>query len=344
MSELHPLQVKEIDRLTDDAVAISFSVPKELAQPFLFKAGQYLTLSQIIDGEEVRRSYSLCSAPYEEVLRVGIKAIPNGLFSNYVNKQVMVGDTLNVGAPQGRFIYEPNGNNNLLLLAAGSGITPILSIAKTALKKTDGKIVLVYGNRSEKDKMFTDELKTLKNEYGKRFEIVDIYSRKKTTDALFGRIDMSHINYVRNTLFSQLDFDYFYVCGPSGMIEKSVQAISDSGVRNDNIHVEHFTGVGEIDRSLEGLVQYQVILDDETHPFSADASKTILEAAIDAGVDPPYSCQGGVCGSCIGRVKEGEVSMANNQIISEDEAAEGLVLTCQASCTSNRVVVDFDDV
>jgi ring-1,2-phenylacetyl-CoA epoxidase subunit PaaE len=230
------------------------------------------------------------------------------------------------------------------LLAAGSGITPILSIAKTALKETDGKVVMVYGNRSEDDQMFADQLQTLQTAYGQRFEIVHIYSRKKTTDALFGRIDMSHINYVRNTLFSQLDFDDFYVCGPAGMIEASVQALSDSGVRDENIHVEHFTGGGEIDRSVEGFVQYEVILDDETHPFSADASKTILEAAIDAGVDPPYSCQGGVCGSCIGRVKEGEVSMASNQILSDGEVAEGLVLTCQASCITERVIVDFDDV
>jgi ring-1,2-phenylacetyl-CoA epoxidase subunit PaaE len=344
MSELHPLQVKEIQRLTDDAVAISFSIPKELAQPFSYTAGQYLTLSHTISGEKVRRSYSLCSAPHEEVLRVGIKAIPNGLFSNYANTQIKVGDTLQVGVPEGRFVYEPNRNNNLLLLAAGSGITPVLSIAKTALKETDGKVVLVYGNRSEDDKMFTDELQTLQTAYGQRFEIVHIYSRKKTTDSLFGRIDMSHINYVRNTLFSQLKFDEFYVCGPSGMIEASVQALSDSGVNDQNIHVEHFTGGGEMDRSVEGFVQYEVILDDEIHPLSADASKTILEAAIDAGIDPPYSCQGGVCGSCIGRVKEGNVRMASNQILSDSELAEGLVLTCQASCTTERVIVDFDYV
>ena len=344
MSGFHPLQVKEVQRLTDDAVAISFSIPNELAQPFSYTAGQYLTLSHTIAGENVRRSYSLCSAPHEGVLRVGIKAIPNGLFSNYANTQIKVGDTLEVGAPEGRFVYEPNGKNNLLLLAAGSGITPILSIAKTALKETDGKVVLVYGNRSEDDKMFADELQTLQTAYGQRFEIVHIYSRKKTADALFGRIDMSHINYVRNTLFSQLDFDDFYVCGPTGMIEASIQALSDSGVRDQNLHVEHFTGGGEVDRSVEGFVHYEVILDDETHPFSAAASKTILEAAIGAGIDPPYSCQGGVCGSCIGRVKEGEFNMASNQILSDGEVAEGLVLTCQASCTTERVIVDFDDV
>ena len=344
MSGLHPLKVKEIKRLTNDAVVISFFIPKELVQPFSFMAGQYLTLSHNIDGERVRRSYSLCSAPYEEDLRVGIKAIPNGLFSNYANRKIKVGDTLEVGPPEGRFVYEPNENTNLLLLAAGSGITPILAIAKTALKETDGKVVLLYGNRSKEDQMFADELQTLQTTYGQRFEIVHIYSRKKTDDALFGRIDMSHINYVRNTLFSQLNFDDFYVCGPPGMIEASVQALSDSGVRDENIHVEHFTGGCEIDRLVEGLVQYEVILDDETHPFSAHASKTVLEAAIDAGVDPPYSCQGGVCGSCIGRIKEGKVSMASNQILSDSELAEGLVLTCQASCASERVVVDFDDV
>ena len=226
-----------------------FPYQMSLHNPFRSRQGNTLPCLTPLTGEQVRRSYSLCSAPHEGVLRVGIKAIPNGLFSNYANTQIKVGDTLEVGAPEGRFVYEPNGKNNLLLLAAGSGITPILSIAKTALKETDGKVVLVYGNRSEDDKMFADELQTLQTAYGQRFEIVHIYSRKKTADALFGRIDMSHINYVRNTLFSQLDFDDFYVCGPTGMIEASVQALSDSGVRDENIHVEHFTGGGEIDRS-----------------------------------------------------------------------------------------------
>ena len=344
MPEMHSLKVIEVQRLTDDAVAISFAVPKDLTEHFSFQSGQFLTLSQTIDGEDVRRSYSICSAPHESLLRVGIKAIPNGLFSNYANRKIQVGDTLEVGVPEGRFTFIPNQNKNLLLLVAGSGITPIMSIAKTALKQTESNVVLVYGNRTAEDAMFVDELQQLQTAYDNRLSIVNIYSRKKVSDALFGRIDMSHINYVRNTLFSQLNFDAFYVCGPSGMIEASVQALSDSGVSDENIHVEHFTGGAEIDRSFEGKIAYEVLLDDETHPFSADANKTILEAAIDAGIEPPYSCQGGVCGSCIGRVKEGEVHMASNQILSDSEVEEGLVLTCQASCTSERVVVNFDDV
>ena len=148
--------------------------------------------------------------------------------------------------------------------------------------------------------MFVDELQQLQTAYDNRLSIVNIYSRKKVPDALFGRIDMSHINYVRNTLFSQLNFDAFYVCGPSGMIEASVQALSDSGVSDENIHVEHFTGGAEIDRSFEGKIAYEVLLDDETHPFSADANKTILEAAIDAGIEPPYSCQGGYVEAVLG--------------------------------------------
>ena len=344
MPELHSLEVAAVERLTTDAVAISFAIPKDLTDAFSYQSGQFITLAHTIEGHAVRRSYSICSAPYEGALRVGIKAIPKGLFSNYANTQIKVGDTLEVGLPEGRFVYVPNGNHNLLLLAAGSGITPILSIAKTALKETDGKVVLVYGNRSADDKMFVDELQTLQSTYGQQFEVVHIYSRKKTTDALFGRIDMSHINYVRNTLFSQLDFDAYYVCGPAGMIEGSVQALSDSGVHDENIHVEHFTGSGEIDRSVTGDIAYEVLLDDETHSFSAAANQSILEAAIAAGLDPPYSCQGGVCGSCIGRIKEGEVGMTNNQILSDREVEEGLVLTCQANCSSERVVVDFDDV
>lgn len=344
MTGLHQLQIADVQRLTKDAVAISFAIPNTLQDVFSFSAGQYLTMSHTINGTEVRRSYSLCSAPHEGLLRVGIKAIPNGVFSNYANTELQKGDTLNIGTPEGRFVFTPDGSKNILLLAAGSGITPMLSITKTAFQETDGQVVLVYGNRSEEDSMFLDELAALKEQYNERFSLISVYSRKKATDALFGRIDKAHINYVRNTLFSQLHFDDFYVCGPSEMIEGSVQALSDSGVSDEKIHVEHFTGGGDIDRSSEGVVSYEVVLDDETHLFTADAKETILEAAINAGIDPPYSCQGGVCGSCIGRVREGETAMASNQILSDSEVVEGLVLTCQATCTSDRLVVDFDDV
>ena len=347
MAGLHPLQVSGVDRLTEEAVALTFDIPSSLDDDFRFCAGQYLTLSAHIDGVEVRRSYSICSAPHEGSLRVGIKALPNGVFSNYANTQIHKGDTLKVGAPEGRFVFTPSSSpKKIMLFAAGSGITPMLSIAKTALNESvDHRVVLVYGNRNPENSMFADEIHTLTQNYADRFSLIQIFSRARAEGALFGRIDNANILYVLNTLCSQTDFDDFYICGPGGMIETCTQVLKDSGVGSEKIHVEHFGGsVKDISSEQKGIVSYTVVLDDEVHRFTADAQKSVLDAALAAGIEAPYSCQGGVCGSCIGRVKSGSVEMGNNQILTDGEVEEGLVLSCQASCTSDSLEIDFDDV
>jgi len=347
MAGLHPLQVSGVDRLTEEAVALTFDIPSSLGEDFRFRAGQYLTLSAHIDGAEVRRSYSICSAPHEGSLRVGIKALPNGVFSNYANTQIHKGDTLKVGAPEGRFVFTSSSNpKKIMLFAAGSGITPMLSIAKTALNESvDHEVVLVYGNRDPKNSMFADEIHALTQTYADRFSLIQIFSRARAEGALFGRIDNANILYVLNTLYSQTRFDDFFICGPGAMIETCTQVLKDSGVGCEKIHVEHFGA--STDKSVstqEGIIAYTVVLEGETHHFSSEANKSVLDAALNAGLEAPYSCQGGVCGSCIGRVKSGSVEMGNNQILTDEEVEEGLVLSCQASCTSDSLEIDFDDV
>ena len=347
MAGLHQLRVSGVERLTEDAVAISFEVPSSLIEDFAFKAGQYLTLSANINGSEVRRSYSICNAPHEGSLRVGIKALPKGVFSTYANSQVREGDLLDVGAPEGRFVYAPSSDSKkIMLFAAGSGITPMLSIAKAALEdQAQHQVVLVYGNRSPKSSMFADEIQTIAQNHPGQFSVVNVYSRAQGEGALFGRINNANIQYVLNTLYSQTRFDDFYICGPSGMIETCTQVLKDAGVESQKIHVEYFGG-GAISppSNQEGTVTYTVLLDEESHQFAADAQKSVLDAVLAAGVEAPYSCQGGVCGSCIGRVKSGSVQMANNQILTDGEIEDGLVLSCQASCTSDYLEIDFDDV
>ena len=347
MSGLHQLRVSVVERLTEDAVALTFEVPSSLTEDFRFQAGQYLTLSAQIDGTEVRRSYSICSAPHEDRLRVGIKALPKGVFSTHANTQIQEGDVLHVGAPEGRFVYTPStSQKKIMLFAAGSGITPLLSIAKAALNDSTGnQVVLVYGNQNPESSMFADEIQSIAENYPDQFSVINVYSRAGGEGALFGRIDTANINYVLNTLYNQTRFDDFYICGPGGMIDSCTQVLTDVGVESQKIHVEHFGGgVAPVASDQEGTVRYTVLLDDESHQFTADAQKSVLDAALAAGLEAPYSCQGGVCGSCIGRVKSGSVQMANNQILTDAELEEGLVLSCQASCTSDRLEIDFDNV
>ena len=347
MAGLHQLQVSGVERLTKDAVAITFDVPSSLKADFRFQPGQYLTLSAQIAGSEVRRSYSICSAPHEGSLRVGIKALPKGVFSTYANSQVREGDLLDVGAPEGRFVYVSSANpKKLMLFAAGSGITPMLSIAKAALKDNpDHQVILVYGNRSPESSMFADEIQAMELNHPHQFSVINIYSRARAEDALFGRIDNANILYVLNTLHSKVCFDDFYICGPGGMIETCTQVLQDAGIESPKIHVEHFSGgSAPVASDKEGKVAYTVVLDEKVHQFTADAQKSVLDAALAAGLEAPYSCQGGVCGSCIGRVKSGHVEMGNNQILTDGEVEEGLVLSCQASCTSDALEIDFDDV
>ncbi|GAL65279.1 ferredoxin--NADP reductase [Jejuia pallidilutea] len=354
MSGFHKLSVKTITRETDASISISFNVPENLKEEFSFKAGQYITLKTEIDGSEVRRDYSLCASPKSGALKVAVKEVKDGTFSAYANNKLKVGDSLDVAPPRGRFIFEPNDKKtkNIALFAAGSGITPIMSIIKCALEEeVHSKVILVYGNKSTKDTMFLQELLELQHAYKERFSIQFVFSQTDEDDAIFGRIEKSTVNYVMKNKHKHVDVDAFYLCGPEGMIHTVKDVLTEHGIDETRVHFELFKAAkpeeiseGTTHKPASGKTKITVIVDDEETVFEMSAKQTILEAALDEDLDAPYSCQGGICSSCLARIKDGEATMVQNNILTESEVAEGLILTCQAHPTTPTITVDYDDV
>ncbi|MCH9661972.1 MAG: ferredoxin--NADP reductase [Bacteroidetes bacterium] len=349
MSDFHALSISEIQQETPNSVSISFQVPDALAATFQFKAGQYITLKHTIDGKEVRRAYSLCSSPSSGILRVGIKKVEGGTFSVYANESLKVGDVLSVMLPEGNFVFEPNDANakHYAAFAAGSGITPILSIVKDVLEReANSSFSLVFGNKSKAETMFHAELTKLKALHPERLNLTYIFSQSQEENALRGRIEKSVVNYLLKNKFQDYNFDRFYLCGPEAMINEVSNTLIARGISKENILFELFTSSdeGALTEAHDGSTQVTVIVDDETETFTMSQEKSVLDAALENDLDPPYSCQGGICSSCIARVKEGKVEMRKNQILTDSELAEGLVLTCQSHPTTATLVVDYDDV
>lgn len=352
MSSFHKLSVKNIKRETDKAISITFNVPDNLKDTFAFKAGQYITLKTTINGNEVRRDYSLCTSPKSSELKVAVKEVKDGTFSSYANNSLSAGDTLEVAPPKGRFIFEPNDKKtkNIAAFVAGSGITPVLSIIKCALEEeVHSKVILVYGNKSTKDTMFLNELLDLQHQYKDRFSVQFVFSQQDEDNAIFGRIEKSTVNYVMKNEHKHVEVDAFYLCGPEAMIHTVKDVLTDHKIDENRIHFELFKAAkpAEIEEdtpSISGNTKITVVVDEEETSFEMAQKQTILEAALDEDLDAPYSCQGGICSSCLARVKEGEATMKVNNILTENEVAEGLILTCQAHPTTPTIVVDFDDV
>jgi len=358
MTHFYPLSVSQVENLTTQSVAISFEIPTDLQSNFAFKAGQYITIKHTIHGKEVRRAYSISSAPVvsgpQNSVTVGIKEVAGGAFSPYANRYIQKGDVLEVMPPQGRFLYEPTSAPvHILGVAAGSGITPILSIAKSVLASgPEYSFTLIYGNKSPQDVMFSSEIEALQIAYPNQFKIQWVYSQAKEDQALFGRIDTAAINYVlKNT--DTAPFDGAYLCGPEGMIKTATEALEKSGLAIDQIYYELFTvateSTTEAGETTEGAlaagnIAVEVTVDGETTSLEMDAKTILLDAIIKADIDAPYSCQGGVCSSCICKVTKGSAAMIKNQILTDSEIADGLVLSCQAMVTSAEIAVDFDDV
>ena len=351
MSSFHKLTIKEIKRETSKAISITFNIPENLKSTFVFKAGQYITLKTVIDGNEVRRDYSLCSSPKSGEIKVAVKEVKNGTFSAYANNTLQVGDALGVAPPKGRFVFEPNDSKtkNIAAFAAGSGVTPILSIIKCALEEeVYSKVILVFGNKTTKDTMFLNELLELQHEYKDRFSIQFVFSQEDEDDAIFGRIEKSTVNYVMKNKHKHIDVDAFYLCGPEAMIHTVKDVLTEHDIDENRIHFELFKAAKpaeiEEDIATSGKTKITVVVDDETTTFEMSAKQTVLEAALDEDLDTPYSCQGGICSSCIARITEGEATMRQNNILTDSEVSEGLILTCQAHPTTPTLVVDYDDV
>ena len=346
MANFHDLNIKNILRETNDSVVISFEIPKELLKKYVYSAGQYTSLKVIINGKEIIRDYSICSHNDED-LSIGVKKLENGLMSSFLNSSIKIGDSMKVSEPRGRFTIQDDFNN-IIAIAAGSGITPIMSMLKQTLINTDKTFCLIYSNKSQRTTMFLSEIKELKDQFQSRFFIKYVFTSEQITGHHFGRITESNIfNLLK---FPENEFNLLqsslYLCGPEKMIESVSLALETGGLLKENISYELFTSTKkEVVISCEsGDVLITFTVDDFTSKVKSNKKKTILDSALDNDIDAPYSCNGGVCGSCIGKLTKGEVKMLNNTVLSESEITDGLILACQAIAISDEVDVDFDDV
>jgi ring-1,2-phenylacetyl-CoA epoxidase subunit PaaE len=349
MSSFLKLIIKEIRRETKDAISILFNVPAELKANYTFIAGQYVNIRLTLDGEEIRRAYSICSSPESGELRIAVKAVKKGVFSQFANTKLKAGQALEVGKPEGKFLFEPKADRqkNYAAFVSGSGITPVLSIIKSVLtSEPKSSFVLVYGNKTPEDVIFSKELHDLQQHHVGRFFIHSVFSQAKVENALFGRIEKSTVNFVLNNKHKEMEFDKFYLCGPEQMIELVTAVLKEKNVKESAIKFELFTSSSHenVIQDLEGHTKITVMVDDEETTFEMSQKQTLLEAALKQGLDAPYSCQGGICSSCLARVTSGTAEMAKNSILTDGEIASGLVLTCQAHPTSETIYVDYDDV
>jgi ring-1,2-phenylacetyl-CoA epoxidase subunit PaaE len=351
----HKLKVKEVRKETPDCVSVSFEVPTELKNDFEFAQGQNITIKKTIGGEELRRSYSICSAPYENELRIAIKKVDGGKFSGYANTGLTKGDELEVMPPTGKFNTKLQATNckNYLAIAAGSGITPVISIIKTTLlTEPNSRFTLVFGNRGRNSIVFFEELEGLKNKYLNRFNFINILSREKTDAPInSGRINKAKLTEL-NKLINYDTVDDYFICGPEEMIFCVKDFLEQRGIDKKNIHFELFTTPGQkrvtshkpkVSNTDAVKSKITVKLDGRSFDFDLGSENdSILEAALKQGADLPFACKGGVCCTCKARLLEGEVEMDVNWGLEQEEVEQGFILTCQSHPKTERVVVDFD--
>jgi ring-1,2-phenylacetyl-CoA epoxidase subunit PaaE len=357
----HTLTVREVRRETPEAISIAFDVPPALSDEYRFAPGQHVTLRAQIDGEECRRSYSICSGLDDGELRVAVKTVAGGRFSTFANHDLRSGDPLEVMTPMGRFTVplDPGAARIYLAVAAGSGITPILSIVKTVLAREPmSRVLLLYGNRTTGSIIFKSELEDLKDRYLGRLTVLHVLSRE-TLDVplLSGRIDAAKLGTVLERVLPTRSIDHAFLCGPYGLIEEACAALEAHGLPPERVHVELFAPADDAHRPTGAVVgthpaggvakadhaaEAELVLGGRRHRLGLLAGETIVEAAHRAGIEAPYSCKGGMCCTCRARLVEGEVRMATNYSLEPWELAAGFVLTCQSRAASDRVVVDYD--
>jgi ring-1,2-phenylacetyl-CoA epoxidase subunit PaaE len=345
----HTLVVAGVEPLCDDAVAVTFDVPADLADAYAFEPGQSLTLRRVVEGREERRSYSIC-APVGARPRIGVREIPDGLFSRWLVRHVRPGDEIEVQVPTGGFRADPAAGGRHLCVAAGSGITPIISIATSLLAQGEAEVALLYGNRTSGSVMFAEELGDLKNRFGPRFQVVHVLSREPRDAELFsGRLDADRLRRILDVLLPAEDFDHVWLCGPYPMINDAREVLAERGVGADRIHYELFyvdAPPPELRRPTPAYAgattDVTVVLDGLTATAALPRTETILDAAQAVRADLPFACKGGVCGTCRAKVTVGEVDMRRNYALEPAEVDAGFVLTCQSYPVGDRVTVDFD--
>ncbi|MBK8623160.1 MAG: phenylacetate-CoA oxygenase/reductase subunit PaaK [Saprospiraceae bacterium] len=348
--QFYPLTVKDIRRETRDCVSVAFDVPETLVDIFSFTQGQYLTLKTHINGQEVRRSYSICTAPDEKDLRVAIKEVENGLFSTFANRNLKTSDVIEVMPPIGHFFTEihPQNQQSYVFFAAGSGITPVISNIKTILKnEPESYVTLLYGNQKVSTIIFKEEIEALKNIYLGRFQIFNILSREHTeSDLLNGRLNEDKIRKFVRFVPSLQHADHFFACGPEDIIFASKNVLTEYGIPEEKIHFELFNAPKNVAKkaSPEAAVESMatIRLDGLTLQVPVEKGQNILDAAQQFGSDMPYACKGGVCCTCRAKLIEGEVEMEANYALTKKEVEDGFILTCQAVPKTKMVKIDFD--
>ena len=354
----HRLKINEVKKETSDCVSISFNIPENLRSFFSFHPGQNITLRIPLNGEDIRRSYSICTAPYENELRVAVKKAEQGLFSVFANEKLKAGDEVDVLPPTGKFYTPLNASHKkkYLAFAAGSGITPVISIIKTTLKtEPHSSFTLVYGNRSRNAIIFLEELEALKNKYLERFTIFNVLSREKTDAPInYGRIDRNKLLELEKIISYRIT-DEFFICGPEEMIFTTRDFLLEKGVDKKKIHFELFNTPGyarklrtanaepvTADHTLVGNITIK--LDGRSFDFNLKhGTDSVLDAALKQGADLPYACKGGVCASCRARLIEGKVEMEMNWALEMEELDQGYILTCQSHPLTEKVIIDFDN-
>ena len=348
--DFHPLRVARVDRLCEDAAAVTFDVPDDLAEEYRFRPGQSLTLRRRVDDREERRQYSICAA-VGAAPRVGVRLVPDGMFSTWLVGEVHAGDEIEVQTPSGTFGPDPDLGGHHVLVAAGSGITPVLSIASSLLAKPEAEVTLIYGNRRASTVMFSDEVADLKDRFPARFEVVHVLSREPRDVELFsGRLDADRLRRILAALVPVADIDGFWLCGPFDMIEPARDVLRDLGVPPEKVHRELFfvddvppPPVEHAEAGVEGpSSRVTLTLDGRTSELSLPRDRPVLDSAQESRADLPYACKGGVCGTCRAKVVGGEVHMRRNYALEDEELMEGYVLTCQSLPVSDELALDYD--
>jgi ring-1,2-phenylacetyl-CoA epoxidase subunit PaaE len=351
-------KIKNIIRETGESVSIIFEIPEEKRALFQYQAGQYLTLRKDINGEDIRRSYSLSTSPHTGVWRIGVKQVPEGKFSTYLNQHAVVGDEIEVMPPTGNFLLkEDNEKSTYVFFAAGSGITPILSMISQLLEKSENEVILFYGNKSVDKVMYRGEIENLKNKYMQRFTIHYVFSQEKLGSPLFlGRINGSKCKEYHKFLIDQKEVAQYLLCGPAPMIFSVEESLLERGIPKDNISYELFTTTDipkkdlsdSDDKTIQQLkgnalskIKIDGLITEITIPYTG---KSILEMAMDSGLDVPFSCKGGVCCTCKAKLIKGSVNMEVNYALEDEEVEAGFILTCQSHPQTPEIFVDYDQV
>jgi ring-1,2-phenylacetyl-CoA epoxidase subunit PaaE len=350
MSVFYKLSIKDINKETKNAVSVVFDIPENLKSEFKFTPGQYITIQKELNDSVLRRAYSICSSENSDKLKVAIKEVDKGVFSIYANRILKSGDEIEVAAPEGKFVLNTFAENkkNYIAFVAGSGITPVLSMIKSVLEtEQKSDFVLVYGNKSSDLTIFKNELDDLAQNFSNRFKVYYVFSQKISDKSYFGRIDLKILNDILKHKYNQIDFDEYFLCGPEEMIDLVRENLLKSGIEKESIKYELFTSTThkkEVNSALAGNSKITILLDEEETTIEMRQDEIILDVALAKGLDAPYSCQGGICSSCLAKVIEGEAVMEKNTILDDDEVAEGLILTCQAHPKTESIKIDYDDV